>query len=102
LKNREDELRKTISELEAGAAELQNARLNGSLSQLAFQDNDTDNTNMILKAKFEEIISTSDVSIEQSNIASNHQSENNEIPNFSTKVESSSRKLIFDTRDLFR
>jgi hypothetical protein len=75
LKNREDELRKSISELEAGAAELQKARLNGSLSQSAFQDNDRDNTNMILKARLEEIILTSNVSTQRSNITNNHQNE---------------------------
>jgi hypothetical protein len=74
LKNREDELLNTINELEARETELQK-----SLSQSEFQDNDTDNTNVILKARLEEIISTSDVSIERSNIANNHQNENNKV-----------------------
>jgi hypothetical protein len=42
-----------------------------------FQGNDTDNTNVILKARLEEIISISDVSIQRSNTANNHQNENN-------------------------
>lgn len=95
LKNRENELLKTISELEAKKTELQK-----SLSQSEFQDNDTDNTNEILKSRLEEIISTSDVSIQRSNIgASYHQNENNEIPHFHPHFEPSSRTLIFGTND---
>jgi hypothetical protein len=45
-----------------------------SLSQSESQDNDTDNTNMILKTRLKEIISTNDVSIQQSNLANNYQS----------------------------
>jgi hypothetical protein len=93
LKNREDELVSTINELEFKKTELQK-----SISQSEFHDNDTDNTNVILKARLEEIISTSDVSIQRSNI----HNDNNEMPHSSHIVESSSRKLIYDTRDLFR
>jgi hypothetical protein len=88
LKNREDELVNTINELKTKKIELQK-----SLSHSEFQDNDTDNTNMILKAKLEEIISISDVSIQQSSIANNH---------YQNEVEPSSGKLVFDTKDLFR
>ncbi len=44
LKKREDELLNTINELEAKKTDLQKIRLNGSLSQSEFQDNDTDNS----------------------------------------------------------
>jgi hypothetical protein len=69
LKKREDELLNTISELEIKKTELKK-----SLSQSEFQGDDTDKTNVILKARLEEIISSSDVSIRRSN---NHQNENN-------------------------
>jgi hypothetical protein len=51
LKKREDELLNTISELEIKETELKK-----SLSQSEFQGNDTDKTNVILKARLEEII----------------------------------------------
>jgi hypothetical protein len=92
LKNREDELRKVISKLEAKKAELQK-----SLSQPEFHGNDTDNTNVILKARLEEIMSTSDVSIQRSKM----QNENNGVHLYPSQVEPSSRTLIFDTKDLF-
>ena len=71
LKKRENELFNTINELEAKKADLQRIRLNGSLSQSEFQDNDTNNTNVILKARLEEIISTNDVLMQLSNISTN-------------------------------
>jgi hypothetical protein len=64
LKKREDELLKTINELEVKRTELQK-----SLSQSEYHNNDTDNTNLILKARLEEIISASNESIQRSNIA---------------------------------
>jgi hypothetical protein len=39
---------------------MQKHRLNGLLSKSEFQDSDTDNTNVILNARLEEIISISD------------------------------------------
>jgi hypothetical protein len=96
LKKREDELLKTTSELEAKKTELQK-----SLSQSEFQGDNTMSTNLNLKARLEEIISTNDVSIQRSNIANNHQNENDEVHLYSPQVEPSSRKLIFDTKDLF-
>ena len=44
LKKREDELLNTINELEAKKTDLQKIRLNGSLSQSEFQDNDTNSS----------------------------------------------------------
>jgi hypothetical protein len=76
--------------------------LQKSLSKSELQGDNTDNTNVILKARLKEIISTSDVSIQRSNIANNHQNENNELYHFHPKVEPSSRKLIFDTKDFFQ
>ena len=97
LRNREDELLKTINELEAKKSELQK-----SLSQSKFQESNTMSTNLNLKAKIKEIISASNESIQRSNITNNHhQNENNEMLHFPPMVEPSSRKLIFDTKDLF-
>jgi hypothetical protein len=64
----------------------------------SLKKNDTHKTNLILKARLEEIISTSRVSIQRSNI----HNDNNEMPHSSYIVEPSSRKLVFETRDLFR
>jgi predicted transcriptional regulator len=88
LKKREDELHKSISKLEA-----KKTKFNESLSQSEFQDNDTHNTNVILKAKLDEIISTSDVLIQQSSISNNH---------YQNEVAPSSRNLVFDIRNMFR
>ena len=96
LKNREDELVNTINKLEARKTELQKL-----LSNSEFQWKDADNTNVVLKARFEEIISTSDVSIQRSNIANSHQNENNDAHLYSPQVEPLSRKSIFDTNDWF-
>jgi hypothetical protein len=97
LKKRENELLKTVNELEAKRTELQK-----SLSQSESQDNNTDNTNVILKARLEEIIATSDASIQRSSLTNNyHKNEYNEVHFYSPQVELSSRKTIFDTKDWF-
>jgi hypothetical protein len=97
LKNREGELLKTINELEAKKTELQK-----SLSQSEFRVNNTDYAKEILKSRLEEIISTSDVSIQRSSLTNNyHKNEYNEVHFYSPQVELSSRKTIFDTKDLF-
>jgi hypothetical protein len=101
LKNREDELLKTISELEAKKTRLQKIRLNGSLSKSECQNNDTHNTNMILRARLEEIISTNNVPIQQSNITTDYYQNDNDAFHFHPKVELSSRTTTFDTRGLF-
>jgi uncharacterized protein YjcR len=96
LKNREDELLKTINKLEAKKTELQK-----SLSQSKFQESNTMSTNLNLKAKFEEIISASNETIQQPT-NNHHQNENNEMLHSPPLVEPSSRKLIFDTKDFFQ
>jgi hypothetical protein len=98
LRNREDELLKTINELEAKKTELQK-----SLSQSKFQESNAMSTNLNLKAKFEEIIYASNESIQRSNITNNHhQNEDNEMLHSPSMVEPSSRKLIFDTKNFFQ
>ena len=91
LKKREDELRLNISELER-----KETRLNESLSE--FQDNNTDNDCLAPEVEQENIISTNDVFIPPPNMVINsHQNENE----MHTRVEPSSRALVFDTKDLF-
>jgi hypothetical protein len=85
-----------LNELEAKKTELQK-----SLSQSEFQENDTDNTNVILRARLEEIISTSDTSTQRSNITTNTYRNDNDAFHFHPRVEPSSMRLIFDTRGLF-
>jgi hypothetical protein len=101
LKNREDELLNTISELEAKQTELQKT-LAGLKQQVSeFQDINADNTDLNRDVKLEDIVPTNDASIQRSNMANNHQNENNELYIFHPKVEPSSRTLIFDTKDFF-
>jgi chromosome segregation ATPase len=91
LKNREDELLNTISELEAKQTELQKT-LAGLKQQVSeFQDINADNTDLNRDVKLEDIVPTNDASIQRSNMANNHQNENNELHHFHPKVEPSSR-----------
>ena len=97
LKKREDELLDIIGKLEAKEAELHETRLQESHSES--QDNNADNTDQDSEVKLEDTISTNDVSIQRSNIANNHQNENNGMHHYPPKVEIS--RIIFDTKDLF-
>jgi hypothetical protein len=90
LKKREGELQLSISELEC-----KETRLNESLSE--FQENDDFN----LEVKEEEVISMLNVLTQQPNMAIDyHPTENNTL-HYPPQGESSSRTLIFDTKDLF-
>jgi FtsZ-binding cell division protein ZapB len=82
LKNREDELQLTISELEGKIADLQKTRFNEPLSQ--FQGNESDITNLNPEAKQEDVISTNDVSIPPSNMAINYHPNENETLHYSS------------------
>ncbi|MGH9982602.1 MAG: hypothetical protein ACRD8W_01440 [Nitrososphaeraceae archaeon] len=91
LKKREDELQLSISELER-----KETRLNESLSE--FQENDDFN----LEVKEEEVISMLTVLTQQPNMAIDHPPTENNTLHYPPQVEpSSSRTLIFDTKDLF-
>jgi predicted transcriptional regulator len=98
LKNREDELQLTINQLEEKRAELQKTGSNECPPEI--QKNNADDTNLNLKAKLEEIISTSDMSMQRSNISTNYHQEQNEMHPNPPKNEPS-RTLIFDTKDWF-
>jgi predicted transcriptional regulator len=96
LKNREDELQLTISELEGKMADLQKTGFNESLSQ--FQENNADITNLNPEVKQEDVISTNDVSIPPSNMVTNYHHNENEMLHYSsspllTSNESSSQTL---------
>ncbi|MGH9979069.1 MAG: hypothetical protein ACRD8Z_25040, partial [Nitrososphaeraceae archaeon] len=91
LKKREDELQLSISELER-----KETRLNESLSE--FQENDDFN----LEVKEEEVISMLTVLTQQPNMAIDHPPTENNTLHYPPQVEpSSSRTLIFNTKDLF-
>ena len=94
LKNRQDELHLSISELER-----KETRLNESL--LEFQDNNADNNCLAPKVKQEEVNFMNDVIISPSNMVIDYHPNDNEIFHYPSQVEPSSRALIFDTKDLF-
>jgi predicted nuclease with TOPRIM domain len=96
LKKREDELLDTIGKLEG--TELQKTKLNEFTSE--FKDNNVDNINRNPEVILEDIISTNDVLMPPQNIANNYHQNENEMLHPPPHVESS-RKLIFDTKDLF-
>jgi predicted transcriptional regulator len=91
LKKREDELQLSISELER-----KETRLNESLSE--FQENADFN----LEVKEEEVNSMINVLTQQPNMAIDyHPTENNNLHHPPQFESSSSRTIIFDTKDLF-
>jgi hypothetical protein len=100
LKNREDELLNTISELEVKQTELQKA-LDGLKQQVSeFQDINADNTNLNSEVKLNGI-PTNDSIVQPPNMEINYHQIEHEIHHFHPKVEPLSRKLIFDTKDWF-
>ena len=98
LKKRENELQQTINELEAIKSELQMPELNEPLSE--FHEN-SDNKDVSLEVQQEDVISSDDVLIPQSNVSIyyNQNQKENETSHPS-QVEPPSRTLIFDTKDL--
>src|ERR687892_235399 len=98
LKNREDEFRLSISELEAKKAELQNTILTESISE--FQGK-AYNTNVSLEVEQKEVIPINDVFTSSSNRMIGSHPNENKILHYPSQVEPSSRTLIFDTKDLF-
>jgi DNA repair exonuclease SbcCD ATPase subunit len=101
LKNREDELQHSINELDSKKAELEKTttRLKQQLAEL--QENNAYNDILNLEVKQDAVISTDDVLIPQPVVAINSDQNENETLHYPSKVEPSSGKLIFDTKDLF-
>ena len=83
----------SISELER-----KEARLNESLSEW---DNNTDNNRLASKVEQEEVNFMNDVIISPPTMVLDHLQNDNCIFPCPSRVEPSSRKLIFDTKDLF-
>jgi hypothetical protein len=84
--------------LEAKKAELQKPKLNESLPE--FHENNG-NKDVSLEVQQEDVISSNDVLIPQSNVSINYNQNENETCHYPFKVEPSSRTVIFDTKDLF-
>jgi len=95
LRNKEDEFRLSISELENKKAELEKSTVGLQYSTEIQESNTYNNDNLNLEIEQEEVIFTNDVFIPPPN------GNENEIPYYSPQVEPSSRTLIFDTKDLF-
>jgi hypothetical protein len=102
LKNREDELKRIIDEMENKKDELQKTTTELHQQHLAeLQENNTYRDYPNPEVKQENIISTNDIFISPSNMVIDYHSNENEILHYPSQVEPSSRKLIFDTKDLF-
>jgi transcriptional regulator with XRE-family HTH domain len=99
LKNREDELLLSISELENKKAELQSTITSLQQQLAGLQENNAYNSNLNLEIEHEDIIFTNDIFIPMPNMSANYHQNENEMH---AQTESSSKKLILDTRDLFR
>jgi Bacterial regulatory proteins, luxR family len=102
LKNREDELLKTISELDAKQTELQKT-LDGLKQQVSeFQDINANNTNLNSEVKLDGISANNSIEQPPPNTAINYHQIEHELHHFHPKVEPISRTLIFDTKDFFQ
>ena len=101
LKNREDELLLSAGELESREDELQKtiSGLEERLSELQEYNSYRDFLNP--EVKQQNIISTDDILMPQPENAINHSNENGIFPRPSRVEPSSSRTVIFDTKDLF-
>ena len=94
LKKREDELQLSINELEAKKTELQETTTDSNQHVTEFQE-----TNADLEMEQEIVMLMNDLSTPPPNIAIHHQNED-EMPHYPSQVESTSRTLICDTKDL--
>jgi predicted transcriptional regulator len=92
LKNREDELRLSISELEANKSELQKTTDEFQHSA-EVHENNVYNDNLTLEIKQEEIVFSNDVFIPPSNMVIDYPPNENEMY---PQTEPTTRKLIFD------
>ena len=96
LKRREDELQLSISELEDKQTQLHKTTLHEPIPELQ------ENNDINLEIKEEEVLSMIDVLTQQPNMTINYHQNENETLHYHPQVEpSTSRTLIFDTKDLF-
>ena len=96
LKKREDELQHSINELEAKKTELQETTADSNQHVTEFQE-----TNADLEMEQEIVMLMNDLSTPPPNIAISYHQNENEMPHYPSQVESTSRTLICDTKDLF-
>jgi hypothetical protein len=95
LKKREDELQHSIIELEAKKTELQETTTDSNRHFTEFQE-----TNADLEMEQEIVMLMNDLSTPPPNIAISYHQNENEMPHYPSQVESISRTLICDTKDL--
>ncbi|MGH9926162.1 MAG: hypothetical protein ACRD5B_12385 [Nitrososphaeraceae archaeon] len=96
LKRREDELQLSISDLEDKQTQLHKTTLHEPIPELQ------ENNDINLEIKEEEVLSMIDVLTQQPNMTINYHQNENETLHYHPQVEpSTSRTLIFDTKDLF-
>ncbi|MGA9316886.1 MAG: hypothetical protein WBV84_02410 [Nitrososphaeraceae archaeon] len=101
LKKRENELRQTISKLEARERELQKTTTEFQQHRSMLMENTTDTANLNSEVKHEDIMSTNDVLIPPLDTAVNYNPNENEMFGYHFQAESSYEKVIFDTKDFF-
>src|SRR5919106_6411841 len=99
LKNREDELQLSVNDLEIKEAKLQKTTTELQQHLAELQENNTYNDNLNLEVKQQNIISTDDILMPQPENTINHSNENGKVFPHHSRVEPSSRTLIFDTKD---
>jgi hypothetical protein len=100
LKKREDELQLNVNELEAKKTELQKTTIELQQHLAELQENNTYHDDLNPEVKQEDIISTNDVFIPSPNRVFNYHRSENEAFHYPPQV-SSTRAIIFDTKDLF-
>src|SRR5919106_111756 len=101
LCKREGELKRNIDELEAKKTELE--KTTAELQHPAeVHENNVYNDNLNLEIKQEDVIFTNDIFIPPSKMVIDYHSNEDEMHHYHSQVETSSRRLIFDTKDLFK
>ena len=95
LNKREDELQHSVNELEAKEAELQETTTDSNQHVTEFQE-----TNADLEMEQEIVMLMNDLSTPPPNIANSYHQNEDEMPHYPSQVESTSRTLICDTKDL--
>ena len=96
LRKREDELQHSINELKVKKTELQETTTDSNQHLTEFHE-----TNADLEMEQKIVMLMNDLSTPPPNIAISYHQNENETPHYPSQVESTSRTLICDTKDLF-
>jgi hypothetical protein len=96
LKRREDELQHSINEMESKKTESQETTAHSNQHVTEFQE-----TNPDLEMEQEIVMLMNDLSTPPPNIANSYHQNEDETPHYLYQVESTTRTLICDTKDLF-